>query len=63
MIRAHRRRLVPADQPLHHLKRQIGQPQQAANVAFCQSNGLSQFLDLSELTGLQASPPPPCSVN
>jgi hypothetical protein len=32
-------------------------------MPFCQTNGLSQFLNGSELTGLYASPPSPCAAD
>ena len=63
IIRAHRRRLAPAGRPLQHLRRQFGQPQLAADMAFHQPHGLCQFLYRGELTGIHAPPPAPCPTN
>ena len=57
IIEADRRGLASTGQPLQHLRREVGQPQLSADMAFRQSNGLGQFLNGNELTGLHAPPP------
>ncbi|WP_379916793.1 hypothetical protein [Lacimonas salitolerans] len=63
IIEADCRRLPPAGQSPQHLRREIGQPQLAADVPFRQPDRLGQFLDGGELTGINASSPPPCAAD
>mgnify|MGYP001162229272 CR=1 FL=1 len=60
VVEADRRRLAAAGQAFEHLRRQIGEVQLVADMAFGQAGGLGQFLDRGELACLHAPPPAPC---
>lgn len=62
-VQADRRRFAPARQALEHLRREVCQPQLAAEMPFGQSCGFGKFLNVGELTGIHAPPPPPCPAD
>jgi len=55
----HRRPLASVDQPLQHLRRQIGQPQLAAHMTLCEVHGDGKVTNRAKLAGFHAPPPTP----